>query len=185
MEEHICPWYVGYLLINPLRKLFQNPEKILHPYIKPGMRILEPGPAMGFFSLALARLAGETGRVFCVDVQEKMMEHLQRRAARANLLDRIELRVCDGSSLQVKDLKGSIDFALAFAMVHEVPDQRHFLAEVFDSLRKGGLFLIAEPVGHVDMEQFNNTLAKARSVGFTEYDIPEINRSISVVLQKM
>lgn len=71
MKKHICPWYVGYLLANPLRRLFQNPKNILRPFIKEGMTILEVGPGMGFFSLPLAKFVGETGRVVCVDLQEK------------------------------------------------------------------------------------------------------------------
>lgn len=182
--ERVCPWYIGYFLINPIRKLYHNPLKILGPYVKPGMRILETGPGMGFFSLPLARLVGETGRVFCVDVQEKMMRRLRHRAIKANLIDRIEARVCIGSSLQIKDLKGSIDFALAFAMVHEVPDQKQFLVEVYESLRKGGMLLVSEPSGHVDKTQFDRTLMEARKSGFREVRSPNIRNSVSVVLGK-
>jgi len=55
-----------------MRRLFQDPETILSPYIKSGMKVLEVGPGMGFFSLPMARLIGETGRIYCVDLQEKM-----------------------------------------------------------------------------------------------------------------
>ncbi len=29
MTEHVCPWWAGYFLANRLRKLLQNPYKIL------------------------------------------------------------------------------------------------------------------------------------------------------------
>ncbi len=64
----VCPWYLGYLLASPLRRLLENPERMLRPYVRPGMTVLEPGSGMGFFSLPLARLVGAEGRVVCVDL---------------------------------------------------------------------------------------------------------------------
>ncbi len=77
MAGNVCPHWVGYLLASPLRRLFQNPHKILGPYVEAGMTALDIGCAMGFFSLPLARMVGETGKIVCVDVQEKMLSSLQ------------------------------------------------------------------------------------------------------------
>ncbi len=54
-NEKVCPWWAGYFLASPLRQLFQDPAKILAPYVREGMTVLEPGPGMGFFTLELAR----------------------------------------------------------------------------------------------------------------------------------
>ena len=122
MAEHVCPWWIGYLLLNPLRRLAQNPQKMLAPYIEPGSIALDVGCAMGFFSLDMARMVGADGKVVCVDLQPKMIKALVRRATKAGLIDRIDPRVCDRSGLGLEDLGGTVDFALAFALVHEVPD---------------------------------------------------------------
>lgn len=185
MGTHVCPWYLGYLLANPIRRVFQNPEKILRPYIKSGMKVLEVGPGMGFFSLPMARIVGETGRIYCVDLQEKMLKSLQRRASKANLLDRIEIHLCSDSSLQIDNLTNALDFALAFAMVHEVPDQERLFTEIVQSLKKGGLLLISEPQGHVTKEEFANTLSIAQTKGMIQLDTPNIKGSHSVVLKKI
>jgi len=50
----VCPWWLGYLLACPLRRLSQDPGRILAPYVRGGMAVLEPGPGMGFFTLKLA-----------------------------------------------------------------------------------------------------------------------------------
>jgi hypothetical protein len=48
MAQHrVCPWWVGYILASPVRKLWQNPVRILKPFVRPGMTVLEPGPGMG------------------------------------------------------------------------------------------------------------------------------------------
>ena len=68
-DHHVCPWWIGYLIASHLRKLGENPDTILGPLVEPGMTVVDVGCAMGFFSLPLARMVGESGRVLCVDVQ--------------------------------------------------------------------------------------------------------------------
>ena len=93
MSERVCPVWVGYLLASPLRKFAHNPDKILSPYVKEGMTVLDIGSAMGFFSIPMAQMVGPEGKVICVDMQEKMLERLQKRAHKAGVADRIETRL--------------------------------------------------------------------------------------------
>jgi ubiquinone/menaquinone biosynthesis C-methylase UbiE len=138
---------------------------------------------MGFFSLPMAELAGVAGRVVCVDMQERMIAGLLRRAARAGLAERIEARVCSAHSLEIADLAGTLDFALAFAMVHEVVDQERLLAEITAALRPGGRLLLCEPVGHVSQDDFAATVALARHAGFDVAGQPRAFLSRCVLLQ--
>ena len=184
MNNPVCPWYVGYLLANPLRRLIHHPEKIFGPYVKAGMSVLEVGPGMGFFSLPLARLVGEYGHVVCVDVQERMIRALKQRAAKAGLLDRIESRVCTSTSLQVDDLAQEMDLALAVAVVHEVPDAKHLLVEIHRSLKHQGVLILSEPAGHVTADEFARTCSTAEGVGFAVLGSLKIRQSHSVVLAK-
>ena len=55
-----------------MRRLSQDPGKVLAPYVRESMTVLEPGPCMGFFTLELARLVGPSGRVAAVDIQPPM-----------------------------------------------------------------------------------------------------------------
>jgi len=93
MAHRICPWWLGYLLASPLRRLYQDPRAILAPHLRPGTIVIETGPGMGFFTLEIARLVGPAGRVVAIDVQPKMIDALRRRAMRAGLLDRVEARL--------------------------------------------------------------------------------------------
>lgn len=47
MAKHVCPWWLGYLLASPLRRLLQDPAAIITPFVRDGMTVLEPGPGMG------------------------------------------------------------------------------------------------------------------------------------------
>ena len=99
MSHRVCPWWLGYLLASPLRRLLQDPEEIVSPHVREGMTVLDIGCGMGFFSLPLAELVGETGKVVCIDLQGKMIEGLIKRAVKANLEKRIDARICRQNSL--------------------------------------------------------------------------------------
>jgi len=184
MAHRVCPWWIGYFLASPLRKLRQDPHTIVSPFVTEGMVVLEPGPGMGFFTLELARLVGPPGHVVAVDVQAKMLSALRRRARRAQLLDRIETRQVTGDSLGLGDLDGRVDFTLAFAMVHEVPDPARFFAEVFAALKPGAKLLLAEPKGHVNERQFAETLELAARSGLRTESRPVIRASHAALLVK-
>jgi SAM-dependent methyltransferase len=184
MAEEVCPWWFGYVLVNPLRRLLQNPEKLLAPHVRPGMTAMDVGCAMGFFSLPLAELVGREGRVVCVELQERMFRSLRKRAARAGLEDRVEMRVCSKESLGTGDLAGAVDFALAFAVAHEVPEQARLLSEICAALRDGGRFLLAEPAGHVSDRAFAKSIAAAEAAGLSVVDRPRIRMSHAALLQR-
>ncbi len=182
MGEHVCPWWMGYVLLNPLRKWGQSPRKILGPHIRNGDTVLDVGSAMGFFSLEAARLTGAGGRVVCVDMQAKMIEKLRRRAEKANLQDRIEARVCTADSLKIDDLADSVDLALSIFVAHEVPDVDRYFREIAHSLKPGGRLLLSEPKFHVSCEEFDLTVESALAAGLEVVDRPKIRMSLTVLL---
>lgn len=174
---------MGYFLVSPLRWLYQNPEKILAPFIKSGMTVLEIGPGMGYFTLPMARTVGQSGRIVCVDIQERMLKSLMRRAKRAGVAKQIITRVASPDSLKVDDFAGRVDFVLAFAVVHEVPNQESLFREIHRTMKSDSLLLISEPTGHVNAEHFEKMVATASSLGFDKVSSPKIRGSISVVLK--
>lgn len=184
MAERVCPWWLGYLLASPIRRLFHDPHKILSPYVHEGMMVLEPGPGMGFFTLELARLVGPSGRVVALDLQPKMLDGLKRRAAKAGLLERLIVRLAGSGSLGIADLAGKVDFALAFAMVHELPDAPRFFNEVSATLKPGACLLFAEPSSHVTTARFQEEVRAAAEAGLKPAEHPSIWHSRTVLLKK-
>lgn len=164
-NEPVCPWWLGYVLITPVRKLKHNPYKILSPHIKKGMNVLDFGSAMGFFSLPLAELTGERGSVYCVDIQEKMLEKLEKRAEKAGLSQIIKPRLV-GETYNTDELQSKIDFIMLFAVVHEVPDRQQLFNDLFKVARTGCKVLFAEPKGHVGITNFQYSLQLAQVAGF-------------------
>jgi len=183
-QHHVCPWFVGYLLASPLRRILYQPAKVLAPYVREGTTVLEPGPGMGFFTIELARLVGTSGRVIAIDIQPRMLDGLRRRAVKAGVLERLDLRTAKPDSLGTEDLKGMVDFTLAFAVVHELPDAASFFRDVFRASRPEARLLLAEPAGHVSASEFGAELRAASAAGLTQIESPKIRRSRAALLQR-
>jgi len=184
MAHRVCPHWVGYLLINPLRKLFENPNKIFGPFVQEGMIVLEPGCGMGYFTLPLARMVGPKGQIVAVDIQSKMLSALRRRARRTGLLDRMVLRHIKDDGLGVKDFSGKVDFAVALHVVHEVPNQTSFFTDVWQALKQGSKLLVVEPKGHISQDEFAESVAIAEKVGFEPEALSKIVRDRAALLIK-
>ncbi len=184
MGHRVCPWWLGYVLASPLRRLLQDPVAVVKPYIREGMTVLEPGPGMGFFTVPMARQVGASGRVVAVDIQPRMIAGLKRRLAKDGLLERTDARLAPSDSLGLQDLRGKVDFALAMAVVHEMPSSRRFFVEIADAMKPGATLLLAEPSGHVKKDAFDAELQDAAAAGLEVSGRPVIPRSQVALLKK-
>lgn len=181
MRPHVCPWWGGYFIDNPLRRWIHHPERILGPYVASGMTALDFGCGMGFFTLAMARLVGSEGRVIAADVQQKMLDVLQKRASKAGLAGRIRIHRCEADALGLDE---PVDFALAFYSAHEVPDLRRLLGELYGCLRPRSKLLIVEPVGHVTAKAFEAMTSLAAQIGLHVDHRPPIRWSRAAAFVK-
>ncbi|MBN2078069.1 MAG: class I SAM-dependent methyltransferase [Spirochaetes bacterium] len=181
--HHLFPWWAGYLLISPLRKLMLDPRELPGGYITPGMTLLDAGCAMGYFSIPMAEMTGPGGRVLCVDPQERMLRVLKRRAKKAGVSGIIETRLCSFDSLLLDECAGRVDLTLAFGVLHEVRDRKKLIREIADALKPGGLFIFGEP--HVvSKEEFTEELAMIEESGFATMKRWRKGRTSLAVLRK-
>jgi ubiquinone/menaquinone biosynthesis C-methylase UbiE len=178
-QKFVCPWWLCFTFDNPLRKLLHNPEAILGPCIQSGNNVIDVGAGMGYFSIPMAKLVGPTGHVTAIDVQTEMLSALAKKAQRRGVSERITTHLASPGSL---DHHSKADFILAFWMVHEVPDQRRFLAEIYNLLKPDGRFLLVEPIVHVSKKSFLKTLKTAEDIWFFVKESPRIRISHSALL---
>ena len=177
---HVCPWWLAYTFDNPIRKLFHSPAKILGPYLQVGMTVMDVGCGMGYFSIGMAKIIGANGRVFCVDLQTKMLEITQKRAARAGVAARIFPHRCGPDRIGLQE---KIDFILVFWMAHEVQNQPTFFSELKSSLTPAGKILVAEPRMHVSAESFQKTIDLAQAAGLRPCGRPVIRFSRTALFE--
>ncbi len=164
-KGHICRARHSFALDNFIRRLFQKPLKIAGPYIKKGDRVIDMGCGPGFFSIAMAKMAGPSGQVIALDLQREMLDKVARKARKKGLEDRIRLHQCPQDNLGLDpDIKAN--FILAFYMVHETPDPRKFFIQAKPHLKPGGRFLVVEPRFHVTRKKFAQISEYALDAGF-------------------
>jgi ubiquinone/menaquinone biosynthesis C-methylase UbiE len=180
-DKHICPWWLAYTFDNPLRRYFHDPQVILAPYLREGMTAIDLGCGMGYFSKAMAKIVGDTGKVISVDLQTEMLAITRKRAEKDGVTRRIQFLLAKEDDLGVTE---QVDFALAFWMVHEVKDTRSFFQQIYHLLKPTGTFLIAEPKMHVTKVRFDEILLVATEAGFHITAAPFIRLSRSVVCKK-
>ena len=180
-RNRVCPVELAGGLEGKLRRWLQNPERILSPYVKEGMKVLDLGCGPGFFSIAMAQLVGPTGRVIAADLQEGMLEKLRLKIRGSGLEQRITTVKCDKAEINVREC---VDFILTFYMVHEVPDKVSLFRQLKAVLNATGKLLLVEPkLFHVSRPEFERTTAVAAESGFRVLPGPRLGLSWSAVLE--
>ena len=171
------------ILTSRLRTFLNPPDRVLDGYIHTGDTVLDFGCGPGYFTLPMARMVRESGRVVAVDVQEEMLSILHRRAEEAGLARRIRIHRSLPDSLAIN---GSLEvaFALAYHVLHETGNQGQILGELAGILRRNGLLLIAEPRYVVNRAEFRATIEKAVGAGLSVTGSPGIFLSRTALLRR-
>ncbi|MCK4539506.1 MAG: class I SAM-dependent methyltransferase [Candidatus Krumholzibacteria bacterium] len=180
-DNHVCPVERAGGLDNKIRRWVQNPQKILGPYIKEGMIVLDLGCGPGFFSIDMARMVGESGRVIASDLQEGMLQKVRDKIQGTELEARVILHNCEKDRIGVSE---HVDFVLLFYVVHEITDVEALFREIHSILKPHGQVLIVEPPLHVSKKAFEDTIKKASDVGLTIVERPKLSLSKAALLKK-
>jgi ubiquinone/menaquinone biosynthesis C-methylase UbiE len=179
-KNRVCPVELANSLDSKIRGWLQNPNNILSPFISKGMTALDMGCGPGFFSIELAKLVGEKGKVIAADLQEGMLQKLREKIKGTTLENRIVLVKCDKDNINVSD---KADFILAFYMIHEVPDKEKLFASLKKILKDNGQFLLVEPkLFHVTKKEFEATIHIAERAGFKTANGTKLHFSLSALL---
>jgi ubiquinone/menaquinone biosynthesis C-methylase UbiE len=170
-KNRVCPVERAGGLDNFFRKLLQNPRKILAPYIREGMTVLDLGCGPGFFTIEMAKMMHGTGKVIAADLQEGMLQKIEQKIAGKEIANSIKLHKCGDNSIGITE---QVDFILAFYMIHEVPDKKNLFKELKSLLKPDGKLLIVEPLVHVSKDSFIIMTESLESIGFNVLDKPKV-----------
>ena len=162
----LCPVEAAGSLDSVVRRWFQNPHRILSSYIRGDMTVIDLGCGPGFFTMEMARLLGERGKIIAADIQQGMLDIVKGKIEEHGYENKIETHLCTDSSIGVT---AKADFILAFYVIHEMKDQRRVFNELRTVIKQDGLLYISEPKFHVTREKFNTMTETMKECGF----IPE------------
>ncbi|MFX1253156.1 MAG: class I SAM-dependent methyltransferase [Promethearchaeota archaeon] len=138
-----APAFATRLIDNPIRrKFFQKPEVIVERMqIKSGMTVIEIGPGKGSYTKAVAKKVLPNGKVFAIDIQESVVEYLQRRFKREKISNVVPM-LDDAHNFSFED--ESVDRIFAIACLPEIPDPVGVLRECKRILKPDGLVCLFE-----------------------------------------
>ena len=118
------------------RDEWQQPEQVIAALgIRPGDRVADLGSGSGYFTLRLARAVGPDGKVYAVDVDEKMNEYLRQRVAKAGVAN-VDVVLGRFEDPLLPD--GGVDLVLVVDTYHHLEDRPAYFRNLRRDLTAGG-----------------------------------------------
>ena len=140
-----APAFIGRFLDSDLRRWLQPPDKIIERSgIKQGMTVIDLGCGSGTFTTFVARIVGEQGKVYAIDIQPALLKQRERKLSKADNHDlrNIELKQASAYELPFEDK--SIDLVYMITVLPEIPDRGRALREISRVLKPGGILAVTE-----------------------------------------
>ncbi len=122
---------------NPLLPIFRNPQRLLKAAgLKPGQKVMEVGCGPGFFTIPAAKIVGEGGFVYAVDVHPLAIERVKEKIVREGIKN-VGPILANASDTGLPDR--SIDLAFLFGLRYIAGGLENVIAETHRILKPGGV----------------------------------------------
>lgn len=123
-------------MVDPTRDEWQKPDELVTALgLAPGNVVCDIGAGPGYFALRLSRTVGESGGVFAVDVEPKMLEALRERIDASGARNVTPVLALPGDPLLPP---ASCDLILIVDTYHHFPDGPAYLRRLVRALKPGG-----------------------------------------------
>lgn len=123
---------------------FINPQSVVSQMgLKTGQVVADLGSGSGYFSLAAARIIGNTGKVLAVDVQKSKLTATYSAASQQGYKN-VQLVQADLEQPIQGIADTSCDAVILASILHEVKNRKALLENMYRILKTGGLVLAAD-----------------------------------------
>jgi ubiquinone/menaquinone biosynthesis C-methylase UbiE len=129
-------------LERPEREDEEAPSKALDALeLKPGMVVADIGAGSGYYASRMAKRVGPSGRVYATDIQQGMIDLLDRRIRSEGLSN---VTTVLGGMDDPKLPANSIDLAIMVDVYHELQQPQIFLQRLKPAFKPGGRLVLLE-----------------------------------------
>jgi len=137
MHYEGAPW-----LVRESREREEECTKLIKALnVRTGQTICDLGSGNGFYTLPLAKLVGKEGKILAVEIQQEMLNMLQKRAAVQEVTN---IEYILGTLWDPKLPEGKVDMVILVDVYHELSHPEHVLAAVRKSLKPDGKLVLVE-----------------------------------------
>jgi len=139
---HVMGHQAADWLERPEREIEERPDLLLEAlHIKPGQSVADIGAGSGYFTRRLARLVGERGTVYAVDIQPEMLDLLTNKMAELKI-GNVKPTLGDVADPHLPP--SSVDLILMVDVYHEFDHPYEMVRQMIPSLRPGGRLIFVE-----------------------------------------
>jgi ubiquinone/menaquinone biosynthesis C-methylase UbiE len=129
-------------LERPEREDEEAPSKALDALdLKPGMTVADIGAGSGYYASRIAKRIGPSGRVYATDIQQGMIDILERRIKNEGLTN---ITTILGGMDDPRLPPASIDLAIMVDVYHELQQPQLFLQRLKPAFKADGRLVLLE-----------------------------------------
>jgi ubiquinone/menaquinone biosynthesis C-methylase UbiE len=126
------------------RDVWQKPDEIIRQLnIKIGSQVADIGSHEGYMTFKLAKVVGEAGKVYAVDVDQYKLDKLKQHADERKVKN---IETIKGDYDNPKLPSGSLDAVIILDTYHEMDDHDDILNHIKVALKSGGHLVLCEPI---------------------------------------
>ena len=120
---------------NPILPLVRNPYKLLNAAgLEKGQKVVEVGCGPGFFTIPAAKIVGEKGHVYAVDIHPRAVARVKEKVEKEAL--RNVTAIC-GNASNTGLTGASVDLAFLFGLHYITGGLEKVISELYRVLRPG------------------------------------------------
>jgi len=105
-----------------------------------GQVLLDYGCGSGTYAIPAAKLVGEKGRVYALDIDRKALERMENMAKKEGLKNIVRVDASDDKAIPLSD--GTVDMILLIDVLQEIDDRESLFDEVHRILKQGGIVCV-------------------------------------------
>jgi len=130
------------------------------------MKVLELGCGSGSCTLDIARVIGEEGRLYAMDIQPLMIQKLMRKLEKEENKKINNIETCVASAYELPFEQDFFDAVFLVDVLQEIPDAARALKEIHRVLKREGVLAISEFVIDTDYPLRKTTRRQCERAGY-------------------